>query len=182
MKPFMNKSPVMSEKWGQSHKRPPWWGGRTRASQRAGLGHHVCSGSQSPCRPACPSTIFFFPTMSVAPLVVADRKYSENKNIMDLNWAADRGCEEPAKVKAAQSCLTLWDPMDYTVPIILQARILEWVAFPFSRGSSQPRNQTHVPCIVGRFFTSWATREARALQRSLGISDTRRYFEPFMTK
>ena len=51
--------------------------------------------------------IFFFPTMSVAPLVVADRKYSENKNIMDLNWAADRGCEEPAKVKAAHLCLTL---------------------------------------------------------------------------
>ena len=54
-----------------------------------------------------PPRYFFFPTMSVAPLVVADRKYSENKNIMDLNWAADRGCEEPAKVKAAHSCLTL---------------------------------------------------------------------------
>ena len=45
-----------------------------------------------------------------------------------------------AKVKAAQSCPTLCDPMDYTVHGILQARILEWVAFPFSRGSSQPRN------------------------------------------
>ena len=42
------------------------------------------------------------------------------------------------KVKVAQSCLTLCDPMDYTVRGILQARILEWVAFPFSRGSSQP--------------------------------------------
>ena len=41
---------------------------------------------------------------------------------------------------------------------ILQARILEWVAFPFSRGSSQPRNQTGVSCIAGRFFTVWATR------------------------
>ena len=40
---------------------------------------------------------------------------------------------------------------------ILQARILEWVAFPFSRGSSQPRDQTHVSNTVGRFFTSWAT-------------------------
>ena len=40
------------------------------------------------------------------------------------------------KVKVAQSCLTLCDPMDYTVHGILQARILEWVAFPFSRGSS----------------------------------------------
>ena len=44
------------------------------------------------------------------------------------------------KVKVAQSCLTLWDPMDYTVHGILQARILEWIAFPFSRGSSQPRD------------------------------------------
>ena len=44
------------------------------------------------------------------------------------------------KVKVAQSCLTLCDPMDYTVHGILQARILEWVAFPFSRGSSQPRD------------------------------------------
>ena len=39
-------------------------------------------------------------------------------------------------------------------PWNLQARILEWAAFPFSRGSSQPRNQTRVSCIAGRFFTS----------------------------
>ena len=44
------------------------------------------------------------------------------------------------KVKLIQSCLTLCDLMDYTVYRILQARILEWVAFPFSRGSSQPRD------------------------------------------
>ena len=43
--------------------------------------------------------------------------------------------------------------MDYTIHGIFQARILEWVAFPFSRGSSQPRNQTQVSCIAGRFFT-----------------------------
>ena len=42
-------------------------------------------------------------------------------------------------------------------------RILEWVAYPFSRGSSQPRNQTGVSCIVGGFFTSWATRETQLL-------------------
>ena len=64
------------------------------------------------------------------------------------------------KVKVAQPCLSLCDPMDYTVHGILQARILEWVAFPFSRGSSQPRDQTQVSWIAGRFFTSWATREA----------------------
>ena len=59
-----------------------------------------------------------------------------------------------SKVKLAQSCPTLCDPMHYTVHGILQARIRGWVAFPFSRGSSQPRDQTQVSCIVGRFFTS----------------------------
>ena len=63
-------------------------------------------------------------------------------------------------VKVAQSCLTLCKPMDYTVHGILQARILEWVAFPFSRGSSQPRDRTQVFHIAGGFFTSWATKEA----------------------
>ena len=51
--------------------------------------------------------------------------------------------------------------MDCRVHGILWARILEWVAFPLSRGSSQPRDQTQVFCITGRFFTSWATREAQ---------------------
>ena len=64
------------------------------------------------------------------------------------------------KVKVTQSCLTLCDPMDYTVHGILQARILEWL-FPLSRGSSQPRDRTQISCIPGGFFTSWATREAR---------------------
>ena len=59
-------------------------------------------------------------------------------------------------VKVAQLCLTLFDPKDCTVHRILQARILEWVAFLFFRGSSQPRNQTGVSCIAGRFFTDWA--------------------------
>ena len=53
--------------------------------------------------------------------------------------------------------------MDYTVHGILQARILEWVAFSFSRGSSQSRYWTQVSHIAGGFFTSWATKEAQAL-------------------
>ena len=56
------------------------------------------------------------------------------------------------KVKVTQSCPTLCDPMDYTVDRILQTRILEWVAFPFSRGSSQPRVRTQVFCVAGGFF------------------------------
>jgi len=58
------------------------------------------------------------------------------------------------KVKVLQSCPTLCDPRDYTVHGILQARILEWVAFPFSRGYSQTRDQTQVSLIAGRFFTN----------------------------
>ena len=58
------------------------------------------------------------------------------------------------EVKVTQLCLTLCDPMDYTVHGTLQARILEWIALPFSRGSSQPRDRTQVSPIAGRFFTS----------------------------
>jgi len=68
------------------------------------------------------------------------------------------------KVFVIQSCPTLCDPTDCSLPDssvhgFLQARILEWVAIPFSRGSSWPRNQTQVSWIAGRFFTIWATRK-----------------------
>ena len=60
---------------------------------------------------------------------------------------------------------TLCESMDCSWPCssvhgILQAEVLEWVAIPFSRGSSHPRGQTQVSCIVGRFFTFWTTKEA----------------------
>ena len=64
-------------------------------------------------------------------------------------------------MKVAQSCPTLCDPMGSTVHGILQARILEEVAFPFSRGSSQPRDQTGISRIAHGFFTNWTTREAQ---------------------
>ena len=65
----------------------------------------------------------------------------------------------------AKLCPTLWDPMDWRMPGssvqgILQARILEWVASPFSRASSWPRDRTWGSCIAGRFITVWASREA----------------------
>ena len=56
-------------------------------------------------------------------------------------------CGDGAKVKVAQLCLTLCYPTVYTVRGILQARILEWVAFPFSSGSSHPRDQTPVSAL-----------------------------------
>ena len=65
------------------------------------------------------------------------------------------------KIKVTESCPTLCHPLDYTICGILWARILEWVAFPFSRGSSPHRDQTQVSRIAGRICTSWATREAQ---------------------
>ena len=56
------------------------------------------------------------------------------------------------------------NPMDYTVRGILKARILEWVAVPFSRAFSQPRDWTQVSCIAGILFTYWATKETSAFK------------------
>ena len=81
---------------------------------------------------------------------------------------------EVLEVKVAQLCLTLCNPMDYTVHGILQARTLEWLAFPFSRGSSQSRNQTQVSRIVGGFFTSWATREDESILYVCDINNNTR--------
>ena len=77
-------------------------------------------------------------------------------------------CEFHVCVLVAQLCPTLCDPMDCSPPDssvygILQARILGWVAIPFSKVSSQPRHWTRVFCIAGRFFTIWATREASSI-------------------
>ena len=68
----------------------------------------------------------------------------------------------PVQVTVAQPCPILCDPVDCSSPGssvhgILQARILEWVAIPFSRGSSWPRDRTRVSCLAGCFFTIWAT-------------------------
>ena len=56
---------------------------------------------------------------------------------------------------------SLWPQGLYTFHGIIQAKILEWVAFPFSRGSSQPRDLTQISHIAGGLFTSWATRKAQ---------------------
>ena len=74
-----------------------------------------------------------------------------------------------------QSCPTLCDPMDCSPPSssvhgILQARILKLVAMPSSRGSSQPRNQTQISCIAGRFFTIWVITEAQQYQEPVFLS------------
>ena len=70
-----------------------------------------------------------------------------------------------SKVLVTQSCLTLWDPKDCSLPgssvhAILQARILEWVVISCSRGSSQPRDWSPVSHVAGGCFTVWATWDA----------------------
>ena len=82
----------------------------------------------------------------------------------DIKWHSEVLC-----VLVTQSCPFLCNPMDcspscFPVHGVLQARILQWVAMPSSRGSSWPRDWTWVTFIEGRFFTNWATREALSPQ------------------
>ena len=79
-----------------------------------------------------------------------------NKRLVKIFWNFLEN-----NVLVAQSCLTVCNPMDCSPPGssvhgILQTRILEWVATPFSRGCSWLRSQTLFSCIAGRFFTIWA--------------------------
>ena len=83
---------------------------------------------------------------------------------LQFNFTWFRGKRKESEV--AQSCPTLCDPMDCSLPGsfvngIFQARVPEWVAISFSRGSSRPRNWTWVSRIVDRCFTIWATREVQ---------------------
>ena len=81
--------------------------------------------------------------------------------------------------KLLQSCLILCNPdcspPGSSVHGILQARTLEWVAMPSSRGSSWPRNQTRVSCTADIFFTSWATREAPSGLYQKGVQSSDQY-------
>ena len=80
------------------------------------------------------------------------------------------------KVKAAQSRQTLCCLVHCAVHGILQARILEWVAIPFARGSSQPRDRTQVSHTPGGFFTIWVTREDQQVAISSGANERQRMF------
>ena len=80
-------------------------------------------------------------------------KLAHNEDSLAALWKTH------GEAKVSQSGLGLYDSRDYMGRGILQARVLEWVAFPFSRGSSQSRDRTQVSRIAGRFFASWATRK-----------------------
>ena len=91
-------------------------------------------------------------------------RYLQELEEMRRSYSKGRKFESESEV--TQSCPTLCDPMDCSLPAssvcgIFQARVLEWVAISFSRRSSQARDRTRVSCIAGRRFTIWATREAR---------------------
>ena len=113
------------------------------------------------------------------------RKYSMSKRkryqstmLVSVRWARSREgghlrkattCQNSEEVKwnwghVVHSCPTLCDPMDYTVHGILQARMLEWVAFPFSRGSSQLRNRNQVSCTADGFCTAEPQGSPRILE------------------
>ena len=112
------------------------------------------------------------------PLFAEQANYSDslarrikNKKSQKTGLTLELMCKEysllymEVKVLVAQSCPPLCNPMDCTLPGssvhgISQARILEWTAISFSRGSSPPRDRTWVSYIAGRFFSVWATREA----------------------
>ena len=87
-----------------------------------------------------------------------------NTNKASCFWKQPLLCGHES-ARSLQLCPVGCDPMDCSPPSSsvhgsLQARALEWVALPFSRGSSQPRDQTWVSRTAGRFFTIWATRKA----------------------
>ena len=88
-------------------------------------------------------------------------KFVDDSN---AQWKFDAWCVYEER-EVTQLCLTLCDPMGYSLPGssihgIVQARVLEWVAISFSRESSRPRDWTQVSRIAGRQFTDWATRKA----------------------
>ena len=103
--------------------------------------------------------------LAVWPLIVNTWKQLNVHQLMDFKHVVYIQWGWKGKCYFLNNVQLFWDPMDCSLPGpsvygILQARILAWVAIPFSRGSSQPGDQTQVPRIGGRFFTIWAIREA----------------------
>ena len=96
-------------------------------------------------------------------------KIQTRKFLFTVQWLSYLSGLFLSEVLVAKSCPSLWDPMDCSPPGssvcgILQAKILDWLAIPFSRRSSQPRDQTWVSCTVGRLFPNWATSPIQQTQ------------------
>ena len=103
------------------------------------------------CKISEPTTPKYFALECECFWAKGNKNFPFQENLMSLTWVSEWN---------SLSCIWLCDPMDYTGHGILQARTLEWVTFPFSSGSSQPRDRTQVSHVAGGFFISWATREA----------------------
>ena len=114
----------------------------------------------------CPLYIYV-PSLLLLPSILTPSHSSRSSQSTELAPCAKQ--QLPTEwMKTAQSCWTLCNPMDCSLPGssihgILQARILEWVAIPFSRGSSGPQDRTQISLIAGGFFTIWATRGTQIL-------------------
>ena len=130
----------------------------------------------------------------------ARNKMSKMKDFQCVNvsWRISRTIsylwyqKHESESEVTQSCPTLCDPMDCSLPGfsvhgIFQARLLEWVAISFSRRSLWPRNWTRVSCIVGRCSTVWATRDVKIkrksnpTERSKGNFYSKALFQVFMS-
>ena len=111
--------------------------------------------------PLCFVSSFWFALCLATITTVVSLDFDGDNSLNDSIWFQSPVFNTFLKVKVAQSCPSLCDTGDYTVHGILQARLREWVAFPFSKVSSQPRDRTQVSHAAGEFFTSWATREAQ---------------------
>ena len=110
---------------------------------------------------------FWHVTLGFFPLTLGSAMWLTLANWLRQIWSVS---VQKVKVLVAYSCLTLCNPMDppgSSAHGILQTRILEWVAFLFSRESSWPRDRTWVSCTAGRFFTVWAPRKPIVKVKSL---------------
>ena len=105
---------------------------------------------------------------------VTSEFYTTTSDDQLSGWTG-KSSKSESEVLVTQSCPTLCNTLDCSPPGssvhgILQARILEWVSIPFSKGSSHPKDQTQVSCIAGRFLTFWvtsgATRSSKALPKA----------------
>ena len=148
-----SRDPALRE-WGWCRSELAWEQGEV-SQQMAPLGNQPWGGKDSQNRGQCAS-VPVWPRKRPNLLKKKEKKNNHLRSALwreSIAWGKRIGMEtellqgllmERSEVKVTQLCLTFCDPMDYTVHGILQARTLEWVAFPFSRGSSQTRGQTQV--------------------------------------
>ena len=118
---------------------------------------------------------------------MSDLKPESLRSVPKASWLGYGGMEFDSSSLVEPLChapIVKWRPLSHVwlfeTPWTIQAmefsrpELLEWVSFPFSRGSSQPRNQTGVSCIAGWFSTNWAIREAQSYMRTMKVKSLSR--------